>query len=199
MPMKRLWSYAFVALVAVCCLSCSDEEVLPNQRDKIVSFLTSSHAPALVAESDADQEAQQAFYTVSGNTVYRYIDNYYAPGRDQKRVVEASSKVTITFRAYVFTFSTITDSTFPYYSNDPLLRSAYLELGLAEDAWSFEPLTLDMRGDILKGLRYALLGCREGDEVEAYMTYNMAYGDANFSTIPRESPVAWFFTVEAVE
>ena len=56
-----------------------------------------------------------------------------------------------------------------------------------------------MRGDILKGLRYALLGCREGDEVEAYMTYNMAYGDANFSTIPRESPVAWFFTVETVE
>ena len=126
MPMKRLWSYAFVALVAVCCLSCSDEEVLPNQRDKIVSFLTSSHAPALVAESDADQEAQQAFYTVSGNTVYRYIDNYYAPGRDQKRVVEASSQVTITFRAYVFTFSTITDSTFPCYSNAPLLRSAYL-------------------------------------------------------------------------
>ena len=199
MPMKRLWSYALVALVAVSGLSCSDEEVLPNQREKIVSFLTSSHAPALVAESDADQEAQQAFYTVSGNTVYRYIDNYYAPGRDQKRVVEASSKVTITFRAYVFTFSTITDSTFPYYSNDPLLRSAYLELGLAEDAWSFEPLTLDMRGDILKGLRYALLGSREGDEVEAYMTYNMAYGDANFSTIPRESPVAWFFTVESVE
>ena len=114
MPMKRLWSYALVALVAVSGLSCSDEEVLPTQRDKIVSFLTSSHAPALVAESDADQEAQQAFYTVSGNTVYRYIDNYYAPGRDQKRVVEASSKVTITFRAYVFTFSTITDSTVAY-------------------------------------------------------------------------------------
>ena len=199
MPMKRLWSYALVALVAVSSLSCSDEEVLPSQRDKIVSFLTSSHAPALVAESDADLEAQQAFYSVSGNTVYRYIDNYYAPGRDQKKVVEASSKVTITFRAYVFTFSAITDSTFPYYSNDPLLRNAYLEMGLSEGAWSFEPLTLDLRGDILKGLPYALLGCRVDDEVEAYMTYNMAYGDANFSTIPRESPVAWFFTVESVE
>ena len=143
--------------------------------------------------------ASISWISVSGNTVYRYIDNYYAPGRDQKKVVVASSKVTITFRAYVFTFSAITDSTFPYYSNDPLLRNAYLEMGLSEGAWSFEPLTLDLRGDILKGLRYALLGCREGDEVEAYMTYNMAYGDANFSTIPRESPVAWFFTVESVE
>ena len=39
----------------------------------------------------------------------------------------------------------------------------------------------------------------EGDVVEAYMTYNMAYGDKYVSTIPRESPVAWFFTVESVE
>ena len=31
------------------------------------------------------------------------------------------------------------------------------------------------------------------------MTYNMAYGGSSFSTIPRESPIAWFFTVDAVE
>ncbi len=37
--------------------------------------------------------------------------------------------------------------------------------GFPRGAWSFEPLTLDMRGDILNGLRHALLGCREGDEV----------------------------------
>lgn len=199
MPMNRVLTYAFSVLVAMSGISCSDEEVLPNQREKLVSYLESTHAPALVEESEADAEAQQAFYTVSGNSVYRYIENYYAPGRDQKTQVGAASKVTITFRAYVFTFSNITDSTFPYYSNDPLLRESYLEMGLAADAWSFEPMTLDMRGDILKGLRYALLGCREGDEVEAYMTYNMAYGEGNFSTIPLESPVAWFFTVERVE
>ncbi|MFQ7503174.1 MAG: hypothetical protein ACLRMJ_08855 [Alistipes finegoldii] len=43
-----------------------------------------------------------------------------------------------------------------------------------------------------KRLYEALLGCREGDYVESYMTYNMAYGDINFSTIPKESPVAYF-------
>jgi FKBP-type peptidyl-prolyl cis-trans isomerase len=73
-------------------------------------------------------------------------------------------------------------------------------MGLTSGAWSFEPLQIDMRsGNIIKGLRLALLGCRQGDEVEAYMTYNMAYGDTNFSTIARESPLAWFFTVDAVE
>ena len=80
-----------------------------------------------------------------------------------------------------------------------MLQAAYEDLGLTPGAWSFEPLTLDMRGDILKGLRHALLGCRAGDEVEAYMTYNEAFGDKYFTTIPRESPVAWYFTVESVE
>lgn len=111
------------------------------------------------------------------------------------------STVSITFRAYVFAFSNISDSTFPFWSNDPLLESAYEGWGLtvADGVWTFEPLVLQMDGDILKGLRLALLGCREGDDVEVYMTYNMAYGDGLFSTIPLQSPVAWFFTVDAVE
>lgn len=59
-------------------------------------------------------------------------------------------------------------------------------------------LTLGQSG-IIKGLELALLGCRQGDEVECYMTYNMAYGDTNFATIPRESAVAIFFTVNGVD
>ncbi len=196
--MKRV-IYALAALVALCCACSNEEEVLPQQREKLVSYLESSHARALVEESEADKEARQPFYSLSGSTVYRYIETYYAPGRESRAEVTSSSKVTITFRAYEFAYSNITDSTFPFYSNDPLLEQAYLEAGLTPGAWSFEPLTLDMRGDILKGLRLALLGCRAGDEVEAYMTYNMAFGDRNFGTIPRESPIAWFFTVESVE
>lgn len=198
--MKRL-SAILLALPLVLCGACSEEEeTLPQQRERIVSYLTSTHSPTLVDESEVDTESQQAFYTTSGNTVYRYIDNYYDPARPGRTEVTASSKVTITFRAYVFNFANITDSTFPFYSNDPLLKSAYEEMGLTSGTWSFEPLQIDMRsGNIIKGLRLALLGCRQGDEVEAYMTYNMAYGDTNFSTIARESPLAWFFTVDAVE
>lgn len=198
--MKRL-SAILLALPLVLCGACSEEEeTLPQQRERIVSYLTATHSPTLVDESEVDTESQQAFYTTLGNTVYRYIDNYYDPARPGRTEVTASSKVTITFRAYVFNFANITDSTFPFYSNDPLLNSAYEEMGLTSGVWSFEPLQIDMRsGNIIKGLRLALLGCRQGDEVEAYMTYNMAYGDTNFSTIARESPLAWFFTVDAVE
>ena len=46
-------------------------------------------------------------------------------------------------------------------------------------------------------VRFALC---EGDRVEAYMTYNMAYGDKTYLYfIPKESPVAVFFSVDKVE
>ena len=199
MPMKRLITLLSVAL-PVLLSGCSEEkDILPEQRQKIVSYLERTHTPTLVSEAGADEEGQLPFYTTAGSTVYRYIVNYYRPDRESDPEVTADSKVTITFRAYVFNYSNITDSTFPFYSNDPLLLKAYEDLGLTPGAWSFEPLTLDMRGDILKGLRHALLGCRAKDEVEAYMTYNEAFGDKYFTTIPRESPVAWYFTVESVE
>ena len=199
MPMKRLITLLSLAL-PVLLSGCSDEkDILPEQRQKIVSYLEKTHAPALIPEASVGEDGQLPFYTTAGSTVYRYIVNYYRPDRESGPEVTADSKVTITFRAYVFSYSNITDSSFPFYSNDPLLLKAYEDLGLTPGAWSFEPLTLDMRGDILKGLRHALLGCRAKDEVEAYMTYNEAFGDKYFTTIPRESPVAWYFTVESVE
>lgn len=199
MPMKRLVTLLSLAL-AVLSGGCSDEkDILPEQRQKLVSYLEKTHSPALIPEASVGEEGQLPFYTTAGGTVYRYIVNYYRPNRESYPEVTAASKVTVTFRAYVFGYSNITDSTFPFYSNDPLLQKAYEDLGLTPGAWSFEPLTLDMRGDILNGLRHALLGCRAEDEVEAYMTYNEAFGDKYFTTIPRESPVAWYFTVESVE
>ena len=174
MPMKRIFATLIFALPLLFCGCSEAEDILPEQRQKIVSYLERTHSPALIPESQVETGSQQRFYTMSGSTVYRYIDNFYRDGRNELPEVTAAAKATITFRAYVFAFSNITDSTFPFYSNDPALQQAYEDMGLTPGAWSFEPLTLDMRGDILNGLRHALLGCREGDIVEAYMTYNRA-------------------------
>ena len=201
MPMKRLLIILCLTLPVLFWGCSQEEDILPEQRQKIVSYLERTHSPTLIPDTSLEEGSQLPYYTVSGSTVYRYIKNIYDPDRVNRAEVGETSRVAITFRAYVFSYSNITDSTFPFWSNDPLLENAYRELGLNVDGgvWSFEPLWLDMSGDILNGLRHALLGCREGDEVEAYMTFNMAYGDVNFSTIPRESPVAWFFTVDTVE
>ncbi len=201
--MKRL--FACLALAGALLAGCSDEEdVLPDQQKRMESYLRSTHAPRLVHEQEVADE-QLPCYSTAGNTVYRYIANRYDPERPARREVGERSSVRITFRAYVFSFANIVTSgqsvTMPYYTNDPLLRDAFLSLeGFNPAGWSFEPLAIEMgRGDILKGLRLALLGCREGDEVEAYMTYNMAYGGDDFSVVPEQSPVAIFFTVDSVE
>lgn len=213
--MKRvvlLWLFSLVALPG-----CSDdEETLTQQRTRMVSYLTSTHNPRLVAEENLEPESQLPFYSVLGETVWRYIDqdDYYDPDRVDRPEVRADSRVTLTMSCYAFSFANIvsipdggiTESnisriTPPYFSNDPDFEVYFAAAGLTPGAWSFEPLVLDLRSaDIIKGLRYALEGCRQGDRVEAYMTYTMAYGDKEYMYfIPKETPVAIFFTVVRVE
>lgn len=197
--------YKLTGLLAALLLlaGCSqEEETLPNQRNSIVSFLTSTHAPQLISEEAVAESPDEnpPFYTAKGNTVYRYISNYYDSGRASRAEVKSGSRVSITFRAYVFSMRNITDSDMPFFTNDPDLEQALYEAGLTPGVWKFEPMELTLgQSEIIKGLELALLGCRQGDEVECYMTYNMAYGDTNFATIPRESAVAVFFTVNGVD
>lgn len=202
MPMNKLFAIVFaLVLPALLFCGCSDEEdILPDQRQKIVSFLEGTHTPRLIAESAVDPESQSPYYSMSGSTVYRYISTVYDPERPGRAEVTSSSLATVTFRMYVFTYAAIPDTRLPEFSNDETLRQAYVDAKLDVSAWPFQPLVVDMRGGgILKGLSHALLGCRMGDEVEAYMTYNMAYGDGYFSIIPKESPVMIRFTVNNVE
>ena len=44
----------------------------------------------------------------------------------------------------------------------------------------------------------SLDGCREGDEVEAYMTFDAAYGDDVVGIVPKESAVLWVYSVDKV-
>lgn len=201
----NMTQYKLTGLLAALLLlaGCSqEEETLPNQRNSIVSFLTSTHAPQLISEEAVAESPDEnpPFYTAKGNTVYRYISNYYDSGRASRAEVKSGSRVSITFRAYVFSMRNITDSDMPFFTNDPDLEQALYEAGLTPGVWKFEPMELTLgQSGIIKGLELALLGCRQGDEVECYMTYNMAYGDTNFATIPRESAVAIFFTVNGVD
>lgn len=203
-----MYKFTIIALALLIFAGCSkeDEDVLPKQRERMVSYLESTHAPRLVAEEVVESGTEQPFYTMLGSTVYRYIDGYYNPDRAARKEVTATSKVTIIFSAYQFNFQNIktegSNRTIPYYSNDPLLKEFFFsdKVGLTPGAWDFEPLVIDLEKEsVIKGLRHALIGCREQDRVEAYMTYNMAYGDHYLNIIGKQQPIAYFFTVKAVE
>ena len=198
----KLWRLLLLPLLLLAATGCEEEEeAYVQQQQRMVSYLTSTHTPRLVAENELEEESQLPFYEALGNGIYRYLPGYYNPDRTNWPVVTAASRVTLTFRFYAFNFANITDSTVPFYTNDPRYeRALYEQLGLTPGVWIFEPVTLDLANDrILKGLRRALIGCREGDEVEAYMTYNEAYGSDYFSILPQESPVAMFLTISNVE
>ena len=112
--MKRIFATLIFALPLLFCGCSEEEDILPEQRQKIVSYLERTHSPALIPESQVETGSQQRFYTMSGSTDYRYIDNFYREWRSELPELTAAAKATITFRAYVFAFSNITDSTFPF-------------------------------------------------------------------------------------
>lgn len=183
---------------------CSDEEdVLPNQQRQILSFLTGTLRLRSEAEAfDPSSDVENApFYTVSGESAYRWITNYYDADREQRPPVLPGSRVRLTLSIYRFEFRTINDKTIPLYTNDTALKPMLEEAGLNPAWWSFEPYVLTVgETPTIYGLESSLIGCRAGDIVQVYMTYTMAYGgDEWLYAVEPESPLAIHYTIDYVE
>ncbi len=194
----RLITYlvALVALVFVA--GCDDEDtVLTNQRNAIERYLTSSHSPRLQSRKDAELSGHPDIYDVWGLNTYRYIATS-DDDRAGKTVVERGDEISITFTAYIFTGGAPRNDAI-YYTNVPSNINYLVGQGMSSEYWSEEPLVIKLgHTDIIKGLARALVGCREGDSVEVYMTYEAAYDKTAIGTVPKESSVAWFFTIDSV-
>ena len=138
------------------------------------------------------------FYERFENSVYRYIATYYDEGRDAKPAIKQGDVVTLTFTAYVFSGNTPTRSSV-YLTNDETVLAELKATGLNTDFWSVEPLRIKIgETNIIKGVSTSLIGCREGDVVEAYMTLDAAYDNKVVGVVPKQSAVAWFYTIESV-
>lgn len=183
-------------------VGCGGEEVdvAEQQRSSIERYLTSSHMPRLVNVKDigSSLEMNPPFYERFENSVYRYIATYYDEGRDAKPAIKQGDEVTLTFTAYVFSGNTPTRSSV-YLTNDATVLAELKAAGLNTDFWSVEPLRIKIgETNIIKGVSTSLIGCREGDVVEAYMTLDAAYDNKVVGVVPKQSAVAWFYTIESV-
>lgn len=205
--MKRLYNIAVVAVVAFAAtfaLSCSNENdtVLTTQQTNISRYLTSSHQPRLIPESQvsASLDSEPEFYTHWGLNIYRYIATYYAEGREEQPEVTSRSQIEIVYTAYVFPNSKPTVANM-YATNDPdsIAELEKLELN-TEYEWTTDPMVVTMgREEILPGLETALLGCRMGDSVEIYLTYDEAYGKHYLGLVPAKSAVVWYIDIVNVK
>lgn len=185
-------------------VSCNNDSdtVLTQQQNSIQNYLKGSHQPKLIPESELSSslDANPQFYTQWGIDVFRYISTYYDEGRDQRDVIDWGSRVEIVYTAYLFTSGKPANSAI-YATNDPASLDILAAEGLnTEYEWTTDPYVIVL-GDteVIKGLETALIGCREGDSMEIYMTYEMAYGKQYIGLLPSKSAVVWFVSVVNVD
>ncbi len=202
MYMIKIKNILLLAMLFVCGCSAYDQDEIDDQREDIVSFLTTKHSPLLIAESDvADSlDDDPEFYTTYSDRAYRYIVDYYNQERLNRTEVKSGDTIYLTFWCYDFsTYATPSDS-YLYFTNDPTYESALQAAGLNTEYWSFEPSKVVLgNGDILNAIEKSLIGCREGDTVEIYLTYNLAYGSNWVGLTTLESPVAFFCSIDSIE
>lgn len=202
MDMKKA-AFIIIPLLTVFLCACSDDsdDILSRQQTSMTSYLTSTHSPKLIAEEDLDSslEREPQYYSTFGQTAYRYISTLYDEGRDDRPEIEWGDIVEIHYTAYVFEFRNVTAENI-YATNELASLIELEEAGLNTSyEWTTDPLTIELgQTDIIKGIESSLVGCREGDDVEVYMTFSMAYDDMAIGAVPYQSPVAWHFTIDTV-
>ncbi len=199
---SKIWIAFVVATSLLFSVACGDEavDVAETQRNSIVSYLTSSHSPRLINKKDVGQalEKNPPFYEQVEYNTFRYIDDYYNPERESRVQVAEGDEVELTFTAYIFSGSKPAVSAI-YLTNDQVQIDALQNTGLNVEYWKAEPLKVKIgQTNIIKGVEVSLIGCREGDSVEVYMTLDAAYGDDVVGVVPLESSVVWYYTIDKV-
>lgn len=191
----------FAAVVMMSLVGCNDDDkVMESQRTAIERYLTSSHAPRLIAHEDVANsiEYNPPFYDKMGLDCYRYIATYYDEDRDSRPEVVKGAEVEIVYTAYLFKGSA-PKVNMVYATNDADMIAQLADMGLNTEYWSDEPMKIKMGStSIITGLEKSLLGCREGDVVEVYMTSKVAYDDKSVGVVLRDMSVMWSFTITSV-
>lgn len=199
--MKRGLRLILAVAAVILCGCTKDEDMITKQKDSIVKYLTSTRRMVEQSEVGGVLEENPAFYTNLDNSAYRHIVNYYEADREEWAEVEANSIIDIEFNAYTFSGSEpqVKDM---YWSNIQASISAveasnnhtYDKL-----IWQAKPLVVRLgRGEVLKGLEQALVGCRDQDSVQVYITSNAAYGKHAIGSVAKNSPVAWYIKILSV-
>ena len=193
-----------VALIAIATSSCSNESdtVLTSQQNAISKYLTSSHQPKLIPEEEiaTSTENNPHFYTRWGLNIYRYIATYYDEGRNEKPEVMHNSEIAITYTAYVFN-SGKPSANDMFATNDAESIKALEDAGLNTTyEWTTDPMVVKIGADqIMPSLETALKGCREGDSVEIYLTFDKAYGNNYVGKVPAKSAMVWYINIVSVK
>ena len=152
-----------------------------------------------LVDAGVDFLTSQLFF--DNNTFYSFL---YRAGKKNIDVpiiagvmpVTSRSQIEIVYTAYVFANAKPTVVNM-YATNDPDSIAELEKLGLnTQYEWTTDPMVVTLgKEEILPGLETALVGCREGDSVEIYLTYDQAYGKHYVGKVPAKSAVVWYIDI----
>lgn len=198
--LSRISLVVAMVCAAIAFVSCKNDTdtVLTKQQDAIEKYLTSSHTPKLINETEVANSLEEnpPFFTRWDLDIYRYIATYYDEGRENRAEIYRSTTFEIVYTAYLFNGNkpSVADM---YATNNPDSITELTQAGLNTSyEWSTEPMRITLgSSDLVSGLETALEGCREGDSVEIYLTYLEAYGNNYIGKVPSKSSVVWYIDI----
>ena len=198
--LSRISLVVAMVCAAIAFVSCKNDTdtVLTKQQDAIEKYLTSSHTPKLINETEVANSLEEnpPFFTRWDLDIYRYIATYYDEGRENRAEIYRGTTFAIVYTAYLFNGNkpSVADM---YATNNPDSITELTQAGLNTSyEWSTEPMRITLgSSDLVSGLETALEGCREGDSVEIYLTYLEAYGNNYIGKVPSKSSVVWYIDI----
>jgi FKBP-type peptidyl-prolyl cis-trans isomerase 2 len=132
--------------------------------------------------------------------VFRYIVTQDSDGREGWQEVKAGDVVSVMFDARIFSGSSF--SQFPlFYSNNATTIEIYRGSNDQFDSveWPTTPLVVTLgSGQLMPVIENALVGCREGDKVQLFVTPDKAYGGKQNYSVPAYSTLAFEITIEEI-
>lgn len=199
MCMKRtkiIYSVVAVVCAALMMVACSNDSdtTLTSQQKAIENYLTKSHKPALIDEYlvPESSEEQPQFYTHWGLDIFRYIATYYDEGREEWTTISKGTTFDINYTAYIFKNGQPTISDMFATNIAENIEELYKQYPDEEHIWEAKPMRITLgETALVSGLNKALEGCRIGDRIEVYLTYEAAYGKHYVGFVPSKSSVMW--------
>lgn len=204
MRVSKIAMMVVATLVVATLFSCNDEldNKLVQQQNGIANYLKGSHQPRLIPESELSTSFDEnpPFYTQWGLDIYRYIATYYDEGRAEKLEIDNGDIVALKYTAYIFRNSKPqTADMFATNKQESIDELKALGLNTSYE-WTTDPHIAKIGNkELLQGLETALKGCREGDSVEIYLTFESGYGNKYIGMVPNKSAIVWYVDIVSVE
>ena len=177
---------SIIILLSVIALGACTQQALQTTYDKQTTNIESF----ISAQMKADETAT---LTRTGGAYRLTLHDTLDPTRDS---LGWNGSVTFDYALYLLTGSSISASNLVSTNVESVAKAAGWDLS---DKSQFQPVTLNMKDDILEGLKMGLFGVQPDDEAFILFTGKYGFGSSEQGTIPAKSALVYHVAIHSIE